>query len=93
MEPDRRHGETRGAGRAASEATVEEILTVFDDVPSLELARTQLESGIGMAELVVSTGLATSKGEATRLIKQGGLYVNDQRMLEERGQAAAGDRP
>jgi tyrosyl-tRNA synthetase len=72
-------------GSSLAEATVEEILTVFDDVPSLELARTQLESGIGMAELVVSTGLATSKGEATRLIKQGGLYVNDQRMLEERG--------
>jgi tyrosyl-tRNA synthetase len=72
-------------GSSLAQATVEEILTVFDDVPSLELARAQLEGGIGMAELVVSTGLAASKGEATRLIKQGGLYVNDQRMLEERG--------
>jgi tyrosyl-tRNA synthetase len=67
---------------------VEEILTVFDDVPSLELARAQLEDGIAMAELMVATGLAASKGEATRLIKQGGLYINDHRMLEERGRVS-----
>ena len=29
-------------------------------------------------------GLPASKGEATRLIKQGGLYVNDQRVTDER---------
>ncbi len=72
-------------GSSLANATAEEILTVFDDAPSFELARAQLESGIAMAELVVSTGLASSKGEATRLIKQGGLYVNDHRMIEERG--------
>jgi tyrosyl-tRNA synthetase len=72
-------------GSSLANATVEEILTVFDDVPSLELPRAQLDSGIAMAELVVSVGLAASKGEAVRLIKQGGLYINDQRMIEERG--------
>ena len=29
--------------------------------------------------------LAASKGEAARLIKQGGLYLNDQRVTDERG--------
>ena len=33
----------------------------------------------------MTVGLAASKGEAARLIKQGGLYVNDQRVTEERG--------
>jgi tyrosyl-tRNA synthetase len=75
-------------GSSLANATVEEILTVFDDVPSLELARAQLEDGIAMAELMVATGLAASKGEATRLIKQGGLYINDHRMLEERGRVS-----
>ena len=86
-------GETQSAERASAvlfgssltNATVEEILTVFDDVPSCELTRAQLEGGVAITELVVIAGLASSKGEATRLIKQGGLYVNDQRMLEERG--------
>jgi tyrosyl-tRNA synthetase len=72
-------------GSSLANATVEEILTVFDDVPSLEVADAQLRSGIAMAEIVVSSGLAASRGEATRLIKQGGLYVNDHRMSDERG--------
>jgi tyrosyl-tRNA synthetase len=75
-------------GSSLAHATVEEILTVFDDVPSLELARGQLERGMAMVELVVSSGLAASKGEATRLIKQGGLYVNDQRITAERGRVS-----
>ena len=35
--------------------------------------------------LAVRAGLAASNGEATRLIKQGGLYMNDQRVTDERG--------
>ena len=46
---------------------------------------TALAQGMATAELVVTAGLAASKGEATRLIKQGGLYVNDQRVTDERG--------
>jgi tyrosyl-tRNA synthetase len=72
-------------GSSLAKATAQEILMVFDDVPSLELARAALDGGIAIAELVVSSGLASSKGEAMRLIKQGGLYVNDHRMTEERG--------
>jgi tyrosyl-tRNA synthetase len=75
-------------GSSLAHATVEEILTVFEDVPSLELARGQLESGMAMVELVVSSGLAASKGEAMRLIKQGGLYLNDQRITAERGRVS-----
>jgi tyrosyl-tRNA synthetase len=72
-------------GSSLANATAEEILTVFDDVPSVEVGRGQLQDGMGTAELVVATSLAASKGEATRLIKQGGLYLNDQRVVEERG--------
>jgi tyrosyl-tRNA synthetase len=40
---------------------------------------------MGIAELAVLTTLAASKGEAARLIKQGGVYVNDRRVTDERG--------
>ena len=63
----------------------EEILTVFDDVPSVEVTREALAAGLSTAELVVNAGLAKSKGEAVRLVKQGGLYLNDQRVTDERG--------
>ena len=89
------HGveETQAAERASAvlfgsslvHATSDEILTVFDDVPSVEVSKSAMGEGVSTAELVVTVGLAASKGEAVRLIKQGGLYVNDQRITEERG--------
>jgi tyrosyl-tRNA synthetase len=72
-------------GSSLANATADEILNVFDDVPSVVLERAGLVDGVGTAELAVTAGLAASKGEATRLIQQGGLYVNDQRVTEARG--------
>ena len=78
-------------GGSLAGATVEDILMVFDDVPSISIASSSLESGIGAADLAVRAGLAASKGEAGRLIKQGGLYVNDRRLNDERGQITMAD--
>jgi len=72
-------------GSSLADASADEILTVFDDVPSVELERVRLSGGVGTTELIVSAGLAKSKGEAARLVKQGGLYVNDQRVTDDRG--------
>jgi tyrosyl-tRNA synthetase len=78
-------------GGSLADASVEDILTVFDDAPSISIERASLESGIGAADLAVRSGLAASKGEAGRLIKQGGLYVNDRRLSDERGQITLAD--
>ena len=72
-------------GSSLLAASADEILTVFEDVPSVEVERSALTSGVQTTELTVRAGLAASRGEATRLIKQGGLYVNDNRVTEERG--------
>ena len=72
-------------GSSLADATADEILTVFDDVPAVDVTRASLEEGVSTAELVVSAGLAKSKGEAVRLVKQGGLYINDHRVTDERG--------
>ncbi len=71
-------------GGALSEAAADDILTVFDDAPSISVSGSSLESGIAAVDLAVRAGLTASKGEAVRLIKQGGLYVNDRRLNEER---------
>jgi tyrosyl-tRNA synthetase len=78
-------------GGSLAGASVEDILTVFDDVPSVTVRESALEAGIGAAELAVTSGLAASKGEAARLIKQGGLYLNDRRLTDERGQVTMAD--
>lgn len=78
-------------GGTLANASVEDILTVFDDVPSVTVKESALDAGIGAAELAVTSGLAASKGEAARLIKQGGLYLNDRRLTDERGQVTMAD--
>jgi tyrosyl-tRNA synthetase len=78
-------------GGSLEEATADEILLVFGDAPSISVSAASLASGIAAADLAVQAGLAASKGEAARLIRQGGLYVNDRRLKEERGQVTMAD--
>ncbi len=69
-----------------------EILDVFDDVPSTELERSALDDGgVALTELMVKTGLAPSKGAAKRLIRDGGAYVNNRRVRDERAAFSAND--
>jgi tyrosyl-tRNA synthetase len=72
-------------GSSLAEASADEILMVFEDVPAITIDAARLGEGLATAEVAVLVGLAASKGEATRLIRQGGLYINDQRVAEERG--------
>ena len=60
-----------------------DILDIFSDVPSSEVVKS-LFSGDGMpfTDMVVSSGLAKSKGEARRLIQGGGLYLNNRRVTD-----------
>jgi tyrosyl-tRNA synthetase len=71
-------------GGSLADASAAEILAVFDEVPSFDLDRDTVSRGIGIVELLVRAGLAASKGEATRLIRQGGIYLNDRRVQDER---------
>jgi tyrosyl-tRNA synthetase len=58
-----------------------DIRDIFADVPSSELPKTALEGdGFSIIDLLVDSGLATSKGDARRAIKGGGLYLNNQRI-------------
>ena len=53
----------------------------IEHMPSTELAPDLFEDGkIGVLTLLVACGLASSNGEARRLIQQGGLTVNDQKV-------------
>ncbi|MEW5984049.1 MAG: tyrosine--tRNA ligase [Acidobacteriota bacterium] len=72
-------------GGRIGELTVDEVLEVFDDVPSTEIDPDQVSGeGMAIADMLVATMLATSKGEAMRLVKGGGVYVNGERVGDER---------
>jgi tyrosyl-tRNA synthetase len=66
-------------GAAMDGLHAEELLDVFANVPSAELPRTQVQ-GAPVVDVVVTAGLCRSKGEARRLIENGGLYVNNVRV-------------
>jgi len=76
------HGEesAREARAAASAAFGGSGEKDISSLPSTAVARARLEAGIAPAELFAEVGLAPSRGEAKRLIAQGGLSVNDERI-------------
>jgi tyrosyl-tRNA synthetase len=47
------------------------------DLPSSELDRATLQAEVELLDLLHSTALAKSKGEARRLVKGGGVYINN----------------
>ncbi len=70
-------------GPAAAERAAETARKTFEEgalgegLPVLEIARTELEAGVPAYDLLRRSGLASSNGEARRLIKGGGGRVND----------------
>lgn len=57
-----------------------QLVEIFADVPSKELPRDRLTGeGLGILDAFCEAGLAKSKGEARRVVEQGGAYVNNRR--------------
>lgn len=61
----------------------EQLTEIFADVPHKSQPRSSLAGeGLGILDALVETGLAKSKGEARRLVQQGGIYVNNRRAAD-----------
>src|SRR5499433_3044885 len=77
-------------GRAAAEQAAETARRTFEEgahaenLPTVEIARGDLERGIGVLDAFVRAGLVRSNGEARRQIKGGGLKVNDAAVADEK---------
>jgi len=70
-------------GEQIAELPVEDVLAVFEDVPSTELPAGALDGeGAGLVDVVARVGLAPSKSEARRLVQSGGVYVNNRRATD-----------
>jgi len=67
-------------GGALEGLTEPDLLEVFAEVPSTEVSKAELGAGLPGVEVFVRAGLASSKGEARRLIEAGGAYVNNRRI-------------
>lgn len=71
------HGEQAALEAAETAAKVFEQGSVGDDLPSITIDAARLKDGIRVVNALVEAKLSASNGEAKRLIKQGGIKVND----------------
>jgi len=69
-------------GGDISGLSVDQLLRVFPSVPSSTMPF--VAAGWPIPELLVSSRVTASKGEATRLIRNGGIYVNGRRVTDEK---------
>ena len=77
-------------GRAQADAASETARKTFEegstagDLPTVQIARPELDAGIGVLAAFARAGLVASNGEARRQIKGGGLRVNDATVTDEK---------
>ncbi len=67
-------------GGSLAELRDADLEPLAGEIGCTEVTRGELEAGIGVVDLLVRTGLCSSKGEARRLLGQGGVSVGDQRV-------------
>jgi tyrosyl-tRNA synthetase len=79
-------------GEDITSLAADDVLSLFDDVPSSTVGVEKLAGeGVAVVELLATSGLTSSKGEATRLIRGGGIYVNNRRITDERARLRPSD--
>jgi tyrosyl-tRNA synthetase len=78
------HGRDAADRAAATAHTTFEQGQTSANLPSIEVARGDLEKGLGVLTAAVLAGFVKSTGEARRQVKGGGIKVNDVAVTDER---------
>ncbi len=52
------------------------------DMPSSEMAKADFENGMAILDVMLAAGLIPSKGEGRRLVQQGGVSVNNEKITD-----------
>jgi len=77
-------------GQAAADEAATTARTTFEEgglgssLPTVEVPRADLKTGIGVLAAFVKAGLATSNGEVRRAIANNAILVNDARVTDEK---------
>ncbi len=74
----------KGTEDALKSLSGEMLLAVFEGVPQCQVAREQLSAGIPVVDfLSESTNIFPSKGEVRRMLKDGGVMINKQKISDD----------
>ena len=85
------HGEAAALEAAETARRTFEQGGLAEGLPTVGIARAELDAGIPVIDLLVRADLAASKGEAKRLIKGGGARLNDAVVVDEAQVTGTGD--
>jgi tyrosyl-tRNA synthetase len=85
------HGPGAAEEAAATARKTFEEGGVAENLPSVEISRAELDSGLGVLAAFVKAALVASNGEARRQIKGGGLRVNDVAVADEKATLTPAD--
>ncbi len=84
-------------GRDKAEAAAETARKTFvegtlaEDLPTIEIPRSDVANELGVLAAVVTAGLVRSNSEARRLVAGGGLRVNDHAVTDEKAKLRLAD--
>ena len=78
------HGVEAARNAAETARQTFEEGAIAENLPKVEVLRSELETGLGVLASFVKAGLVASNGEARRQIKGGGLRVNDTAVTDEK---------
>jgi tyrosyl-tRNA synthetase len=78
-------------GEDISSLEPDDVLAVFEDVPSIDVPLAEFREGIGIVDLVARVQLVTSKSEGRRVVQSGGVYVNNRRVSDAQLKLTATD--
>jgi tyrosyl-tRNA synthetase len=59
-----------------------DIQAVFDGVPQVDIARSEIEKGIPLVDFLIQTNIFPSKGEARKMLAGGGVQINKEKAEE-----------
>ncbi len=85
------HGEAAAKDAEDTAQKTFEQGTVGDDLPSFDIAQSDLDAGLPIFEVLKVVGFASSNGEARRLIQGGGARINDEQITDEEKTVSAND--
>jgi len=77
------HGDAAAAVASETARRTFEHGEAAETLPSVVIGRAELAAGVSLVRLLVLSGLASSNGEARRLIKGGGARINDVAVADE----------
>lgn len=81
----------KGTEETLRKLSEDDLLAVFEGVPQFTVSKSELQAGIHIVELLAAkTSVFASKGEARRMLKDGGVRVNKTRVSSQDESVSSG---